>query len=171
VLSRNGAHNGGREWSDRHSHAEAEDQDTRKECAPIGAPFRRDREGSKAACRDQRAEDQERTHSPARGEAARPAAHRRHEEDEWNERSSGRRGAVTLYLNEIERDEEESTAEGGVEAECQQVGAGKRALAKERERHHRCGMLRLSHHERDQRGDTDDKQEWPGFEERVNHEA
>ena len=109
----------------------------REERDPVAAADSGNGEQCKAGSGNGRTDHQRRLRAVAVDQSARPAREHRHQQNERQQRSAGGRRGVALYLDEIQRHEKKASAECPVEKEGEQIGAGKRARAKQMRRHHR----------------------------------
>src|SRR5262249_6494912 len=87
-------------------------------------------------------------------EPARPARQQEHQRDEWQQRGASLGRRVALYLNQIQRKEEQNTAQSGVEKKREQVGSAEAARMKQPQRQHWCLRPALEDEKGDQQKDA-----------------
>src|SRR6185437_4341291 len=80
-----------------------------------------------------------------------PARQRKHEDDKRQQCCARGSRRVTLNLNQVEREEEKHSAQGGIQKQCQDIRAGEVSTAKETQRHHRIFCAGLVENEGSER--------------------
>src|SRR5438477_8808615 len=138
-MLRDRVHDRGRQRGYADRHAQAENRDRRKKICPVAPADSRQDEKRKTQRGDQRADNERKLCSITYDQSAGPTRKKRNDQDEGQERRARRGGRVVLHLNQIERQEKQSSAKRSVEQKRQQVRASEYAGAKKREWQHRLG--------------------------------
>ena len=136
MISRHRVHHRRRQRRDARRHTATKNDDSGEKRRPVRSADARPAKQRKAQCGDERPDDERRSCSVAIEEAAGPARQQEHQHDEGQERGAGGGRRVPLDLHQVERKEEENTAQCRVQKKREQVGPAEAARAKERQRQH-----------------------------------
>src|SRR5207249_12235990 len=90
-----------------------------KERRRIAAAYGRNGKDQKSHGHNDRSDDKRRLRSIAIGQPARPARQKKHQKDEWQHRCAGSRCGITLYLNQVQREEKQEAAQSAIEEQRQ----------------------------------------------------
>ena len=151
MLVARGRQHRRRERGDRQRQAEREDHDGGQHVGGVGGPVA-DAHHQRETHRRQEGPGGHRQPRPdALGEPAGPGREQQHHDGHRHEREAGLQGRVAEDGLELDRQEEDGAAEGGVDDERDQVGRRELRRREHLEGQHRVAAHALRHHEGDQR--------------------